>query len=70
MRTARETLRGTAGRTEQVQDTARDQIEYPDEDPFICQKFEDELRKRDITSIMPEEAYHDRDYKWDYGDDD
>jgi len=62
--------RGVAGRTEQVRDLARDQIEYSDEDPLIRRKFEDELGKRNITSLMPEKAYHDRDYKWDYDEDD
>jgi hypothetical protein len=32
--------------------------------------FESELAKRGLTSDIPEEAYRDRDYKWDYGDDD
>ena len=54
------------GMGEQVQDRS-DQIEYPDEDPFIRQKFEDELAKRGLKSIMPEEAYQDRNFEWDYG---
>jgi hypothetical protein len=58
--------RGVAGRSERLEDLARDQIEYPDEDPFIRQKFEEELGKRGIASLMPEEAYHDPNYKWDY----
>jgi hypothetical protein len=58
--------RGVAGRSERVEDLARDQIEYPDEDPFIRQKFEEELGKRGLQSLMPEEAYHDPNYKWDY----
>ncbi|MBI4297760.1 MAG: cupin domain-containing protein [Chloroflexi bacterium] len=48
-------------------DPAR-QIEYPDEDPWIRQTFEKELGKRDLTSIMPEEAYKDRNYEWPYGE--
>jgi hypothetical protein len=52
------------GRSERVEDLARDQIEYPDEDPFIRQKFEDELAKRGLTTLMPQEAYKDRNYKW------
>ncbi len=48
------------------QDVARDQIEYPDEDPWIRQTFEEELAKRGLTSLMPEEAYKDRDYQWEY----
>ena len=62
--------RGVAGRSERVEDLARDQIEYPDEDPFIRQKFEAELSQRGITSLMPDEAYRDRDYKWDYDQED
>jgi oxalate decarboxylase/phosphoglucose isomerase-like protein (cupin superfamily) len=45
-------------------------IEYPDEDPWIRQNFEAELAKRGLTSAMPAEAYTDRDYQWEYGDDD
>lgn len=49
---------------------ADQQIWYPDEDPWIRELFERELAKRGLTSDVPEEAYQDRDYKWDYGDDD
>jgi hypothetical protein len=51
---------------ERVLDPARDQIEYPDEDPFVRQKFEEELAQRGLTSLMPEEAYKDRHYQWKY----
>jgi mannose-6-phosphate isomerase-like protein (cupin superfamily) len=51
-----------------IDDPARDQIEYPDEDPWIRQTFESELAKRGLTSIMPEEAYRVRGFEWDYGD--
>ena len=51
------------------QDVARDQIEYPDEDPWIRQTFEKELAKRGLTSLMPEEAYKERDYQWEYAED-
>ena len=54
------------GMGEQIQDRS-DQIEYPDEDPFIRQKFEAELAKRGLKSIMPDEAYQNRDFEWDYG---
>jgi len=50
--------------SETVEDRARDQIEYPDEEPWIRKMFEDELGKRGTSSVMPEEAYRDRDYKW------
>ena len=46
------------------------QLAYPDEEPWIRQKFEEELGKRGLTSDIPQEAYADRSYKWDYGDDD
>ena len=51
---------------ESVGDLSNDQIEYADEDPWIRQKFEEELAKRNLTSLMPEEAYKYRDYQWDY----
>lgn len=43
-----------------------DQIEYPDEDPWIRRKFEEELAERGLTSEMPPQAYVDRDYEWAY----
>lgn len=46
------------------------QIAYPDEEPWIRQKFEEELAKRSLTSDIPEEAYRNRSYQWDYGDGD
>lgn len=52
------------GHAEKVEDRAKDQIEYPDEDPWIRQKFEDELAKRGLKSLMPDQAYTDRDYEW------
>ena len=48
---------------------AGQQIAYPDEEPEIRQKFEAELAKRGMVSDIPEEAYTNRDYQWDYGDD-
>jgi len=45
-------------------------IEYPDEDPWIREHFEQELGKRGLKSDMPPECYTDPDYKWDYGEDD
>jgi len=41
-------------------------IEYPDEDPIIRQTFEAELAKRGVKSLMPAEAYRDRDFEWQY----
>ena len=51
---------------EKVQDLSNDQIEYSDEDLWIREKFEEELDKRGLTSLMPDEAYRDPDYQWDY----
>ena len=54
----------------QFQGTAyRHQIEYPDEDAFIREKFEGELAKQGLESLMVKQAYEDRDYEWDYGED-
>jgi hypothetical protein len=53
-------------RAERIESRARDQYEYPDEDPWIRQKFESELSARGLSSLMPEQAYTDPDYKWDY----
>jgi hypothetical protein len=58
-----------AGHAEQVEDRARDQIEYPDEDPMVRERFEKELAKRGMESKMVAEAYKDRDYEWDYSKD-
>lgn len=54
------------GMGEQVADLARDQIEYPDEEPWIREMFEAELDKRGIASQMPDAAYRDSAYTWDY----
>ncbi|MBI2756083.1 MAG: cupin domain-containing protein [Chloroflexi bacterium] len=52
------------GHAEKIEDRAKDQIEYVDEDPWIREKFEGELRARDLTSLVPAEAYEQRDYTW------
>jgi hypothetical protein len=52
--------------SEKLDDRMRDQIEYPDEDPVVRQRFEDELKQRGLKSIMPDEAYKDPTYQWDY----
>ena len=49
-------------------DPARDQIEYPDEDPWIRQKFQDELAQRGLASSMPDEAYQDPRFEWTYNE--
>ena len=48
----------------QEESVARNQIEYPDEDPWIRQTFETELARRGLTSLMPEGAYQDPKYQW------
>jgi hypothetical protein len=55
------------GHAEKLEDRAKDQIEYPDEDPFIRNKFTEELKKRGVQSLMPDKAYTDRDYEWSKG---
>jgi hypothetical protein len=62
-------LRGPNAQAEKIQNRERDQIEYPNEEPWIRQKFEAELAKRGITSLMPEEAYRDRNFEWKYDED-
>ena len=54
---------------EGIDDPARDQIEYPDEDPWIRQTFEAELAKRGLTSLMPDEAYRQPGFEWGYAED-
>lgn len=56
------------GMSERVEDPSRDQIEYVEEDPWIRQRFEEELAKRNMTSDMPEQAWQDREFEWDYGE--
>jgi len=62
--------RGVAGRSERIEDLAKDQIEYPSEDPFIRTKFETELKARGLETLMPDQAYKDPSYKWDYSEGD
>jgi len=55
--------------SERLDDRMRDQIEYPDEDPVVRAHFEDELKKRGLTTLMVQKAYEDRDYAWTYEED-
>jgi len=55
------------GSGEKIQDRSRDQFEYCQEDPAIRQRFEAEMDKRGMKSLMPEQAYSDPNYEWDYG---
>jgi oxalate decarboxylase/phosphoglucose isomerase-like protein (cupin superfamily) len=52
------------GHAEKVEDRARDQIEYVDEDPAVRGMFESELSKRGLRSVIPEEAYSRADYQF------
>ncbi len=61
--------RRIAAYAERVQNVNQDQIEYPDEDPWIRQTFEKELDKKGLTSLMVDEAYKKRDYQWEYAED-
>ncbi len=45
-------------------------IKYADEELWIHQKFEEELAKRGLMSDIPAEAYANRNYEWEYADDD
>jgi len=47
-------------------DRPNDQIEYPEEEPWIREHFESELAKRGVESLMPDGAYKDVNYKWTY----
>jgi len=60
---------GRPGRSERDLEQGTNQIEYPDEDPWIRQTFEKELARRGLTSLMDEKAYKDRNYKWGYTED-
>jgi hypothetical protein len=53
-----------SGHAEKVEDRAKDQIEYVNEDPWTRQYFEDELGKRKLETLMPDEAYRNPDYEW------
>jgi mannose-6-phosphate isomerase-like protein (cupin superfamily) len=52
------------GHAEKVEDRARDQIEYVNEDPAIRGYFESQLRQRNLTSLIPDEAYNNQSYEW------
>jgi mannose-6-phosphate isomerase-like protein (cupin superfamily) len=52
------------GHAEKVEDRARDQIEYVNEEPEMRSRFEAELAKRGLTSLIPDEAYRERDFQF------
>ncbi len=45
------------------------QIEYPYEDPWILDRFQNELSKSGLSHVMPKECYEDPSFEWEYGDD-
>jgi hypothetical protein len=52
------------GYAEKAEDRAKDQIEYPDEDPWIRKHFEEELAARGLRTGMRDAAYADAAYRW------
>jgi len=52
------------GYAERAEDRKRDQIEYPDEDAAVRQRFEAELAARGLETRMPEDAYGGREDAW------
>jgi len=50
-------------------DPYRHQIEYPQEDSWIRNRFSSELNKKAMESLMPRECYEDPNFEWTYGDD-
>ena len=52
------------GHAEKIEDRAKDMIEYVDEDPWIREKFEGELAKGGLTTLMPPDAYTVKSYNW------
>ena len=59
----------TDSRGVEITELAREQVEYPDEDPWIRNKFDEELTKRGVATAMPAEAYIDPNYQWKYAED-
>ena len=54
------------GHGEKVEDRAKDQIEYVNEDKWVREKFESALAKCGITSLMPPKAYTDPNFEWNW----
>jgi len=52
------------GHAEKIEDRAKDMIEYVDEDPWIREKFEGDLAKGGLTTLMPQDAYTVKSYDW------
>jgi oxalate decarboxylase/phosphoglucose isomerase-like protein (cupin superfamily)/quercetin dioxygenase-like cupin family protein len=53
---------GASQNTERIEDVARDQIEYVAEDPAVRARFQDELGKRGLKSLMHDQVYTDPNY--------
>ena len=45
------------------------QIPYAEEDPWVREKFEEELAKRGLKPLMPPEVYTEPNYQWRYHED-
>ena len=56
--------RGLSDSGEVIENRASDQIEYPQEDPIVRERFAEELATRGLKSAMPAEAYTDPDYSF------
>jgi oxalate decarboxylase/phosphoglucose isomerase-like protein (cupin superfamily) len=52
------------GHAEKVTDRAKDQIEYVNEEPAVRERFEGELAKRGLTSLMDKSVYEKADFDW------
>jgi hypothetical protein len=52
------------GHEEKIADRVKDLIEYCDEDPWIRKRFDQELAKKGLTSLIPEEAYRVKSFQW------
>jgi gentisate 1,2-dioxygenase len=50
-------------------DPYRHQIEYPQEDAWIRNTYEGEIAKKGLKTLMPDQAYNDPTFEWEYGDD-
>ena len=59
-------VRQVRGLADQGGNRLLDQVEYPEEEPWIRKMFDEELGKRGLESLMPEEVYKDANYKWEY----
>ncbi len=52
--------------SEKIDDIRHDQIEYTNEASEVRERFEGELAKRGLTSLMPPQAYEEETYEWQY----